>query len=668
MKTNTVDPEGLGPQLARALALGGLAGVIETVLVVSSGSLSPPAVAFNVGLLVIAFCACAVACDRIRRTLDTRWLATDWVLLLAGVLIFALRGCLRGCGDDALQRLAIPTGIIVFSTAGLLWIPRHQSGAGRRSFLLIVPVAMTLSALDFAARDATLVSGVGLPVLLLVITLSIAGTAVASRGWVHSAAWTLTLCIGCVVWTGRDWSQSGTPLRIRPSTVRSANQPPSGRPSVLLIVMDAVRADHLSLYGYPRRTSVRLDELAQQSVVFDHAVASGNYSLPAHGSLFTGLLPTEHGARPRSGNGHIFRGLRSVDTGLSERVTTLAERLQVQGFATGGLSGNAAYLASWTGLQRGFVAFDDRPRRLMGYHPFSFPLVSRLGLPGPTMQEIEEWDARVVSQGAVEFAGGPTSPFFLFLNYFDAHAPYFEREGYVFEGDRLGSDVHPIPAYDSEIAYVDSAIGLVLDGLVRTGRLDDTIVIVTSDHGDFFGERGGFSGHGKGAYEEILHVPLLVRFPRILPAGRVSRPFGLHEVPRMILDLVQGRSVDWIYTDDKEPRVLSQIWGRVTYADVDHPLSLEPDANVVYQGSRKLIARSSGQDELYDLSTDSREERNLLLGVDPAARVLRETMLRAVTKQAPARAGSLPNLTTGDFERLRGLGYISLRKTKVPED
>lgn len=139
------------------------------------------------------------------------------------------------------------------------------------------------------------------------------------------------------------------------------------------------------------------------------------------------------------------------------------------------------------------------------------------------------------------------------------------------------------------------------------------------------------------------------------------------EVYRLIVDLPEGRSVDCVHAQGELLRVPSQVWDRVTHADARAIALLEPDANVVYAGSHKLIARPSGQDDLYDLAADPREERNLLLKADPATSEIREKMLDAVKEIVPARPGSEPNPASADFERLGTLGYISLKNSKPGE-
>ena len=244
----------------------------------------------------------------------------------------------------------------------------------------------------------------------------------------------------------------------------------------------------------------------------------------------------------------------------------------------------------------------------------------------------------------------------------DAHSPHFPRPGHIFRGDGQGSDVTPLPAYDSEIAYVDGRLGEFVETLRAESLLDRTILVVTADHGEFFGEHG-FTNHKVGAYEEILHVPLLVRYPKGLSAGRVQRAFGLHETHRLILDLVRSRPTDWVYAGDQEPRTLAQVWGKVSSDDVIlGARGLDPDANVVYLGSHKLIDRRIGADEMYDLAADPKELRNLLIEPSPKILSLRARMQTAVKDLPPARQGTDPDVTTADIAALRALGYISLKK------
>lgn len=645
--------------LSRAFLLGAIAGTLETVLVLSTGVMPPLEAAFNFALLVSVFGAAAALWLLVRRLPVLHPLLGDFVLVLISTLPFVLRGCLHNCGEGWAARVAIPAGTIAMAFAAMAAGRRYRQHRLLADAIFIPVVAMVLAALDFAVRDGLVGSSDMLGwVALGILLLGLLTSRLAERGWVTKLAWTLVLALASVSWAGYQVRS----LWIEPAAKRTASSGPvATHPNVILVVLDTVRADHLSLYGYRRKTSPNLDALAAESLVFDHAIASGNYSLPSHASLFTGLLPSQHGAHQRFGGGDLAESFRRTDSGLSGEVETLASQLGGMKSVTGGLSANYAYLAAWTGLQQGFDAFDDRPKRLLGYHPFSFPFLRRLVRPTMRPEERSEWDGGYVTRAGSHFAAVAREPFFLFLNYLDAHDPYIPRDGHIFRGDGLGSDVRPIPAYDSEIAYTDAAFGRLVAELQQNSVLDRTILVVTSDHGEFFGEHG-FAFHKAGAYEGVLHVPLLVRYPKALRSGRVQRPFGLHEVHRLILDLVAGRPTTWVDDHADEPRVLAQVWGKVTADDpIAGAQSLDPDANIVYRGSFKLIDRREGADEMYYLAADPNEAHNLLLNPSPQTLMLKASMQAAVAKLPPSRQGTDPDASAADLAALRGLGYISVK-------
>ncbi len=579
--------------------LGAIAGVIEALLVLRTGIAPPTDIAINLGLLIGTF-GFVGGVWTIVRSYDAPFnrISGEAVLLLVSVLVFALRGCLHDCDADIGMRIGVPTGVLVLSLLFHTFVRRSSPIHAGPSFIVIATAAMTACAIDFAVRDGLVgSSGVLISVATTTLLLGVMSSLLVGRGWMAKLVWTAFLALGVLSWAGSE----SRPPRIH-TVAKKGNSLEGLRkaqtPNVILIVMDTVRADHMSLFGYTRRTSPNLDALAEQSLVFDHAIASGNYSLPSHASLFTGLLPAQHGAHLSFGDGLVAANFRRVDAGLASGVETIASRLGALGFATGGASANYAYLARWTGLQQGFDAFAEEPRLLLGYHPFSFPFLRRLAMTSVTQSERREWDGESITKAGSLFATEATEPFLLFLNYLDAHDPYIPRVGHIFRADGLGSDVRPIPAYDSEIAYVDSMLGDLLSVLRDKGILDRTILVIAADHGEFFGEHG-FTNHKVGAYEEVLHVPLLVRYPRGLRVGRIQRAFGLHEVHRLVLDILEKRPTDWVYAEEADPRVLAQVWGRVSAEDkVAGARTLDPDANVVYMNSYKLIDRRVGDDEL----------------------------------------------------------------------
>lgn len=652
--------EGRGLLMSTAVVLGGLAGTLEAQLTLLTGTMQSGEIGFNFAILAAAFGGAAWIWTMAQGLRGLGRVPGESALALIAILTFALRGSPGDHGGGALWLAGVSVGIAVPALALLAVDRRRRPSSATRGFVFISTAAMTLTALALAGlRDRVLdgseaVMPVGLSMLVLGTLSSLV---VAKQNWLANLFWTALLFVGTTFWAG--FQVKG--LEIEPAARKAPGSAPPGQsqpPNVILMVWDTVRADHLSLYGYPRRTSPNLDALAAESVVFDHAISSGNYSLTSHASLFTGLLPGQHGALPRFGK--RLPSLVENAVGLSKDVETLASTLRGQGFTTGGASANFAYLAPWTGLQRGFDVFRAPPKRLLRYRPALASLRRHLLKPEPKPGDPEPWEGESVSVAGARFAAAAREPFFLFLNYFDAHDPYIARKGHVFLGDGLGSDTPSEANYDSEVAYVDSAVGELVRELRGESLLDRTILVITADHGEMFGEHG-LSEHNRGAYEGILHVPLLVRYPKGFAPRRVQRPFGLYEVRRLILDLLGSRPTDWVDAGESEPRVLSEIWARKPPDDDLDAQGIALEASVVYMSPFKLINRGAGKNELYDLSKDPREEDNLL--IQPARyRLLRQRMQAAIAKVPPWRPGDDGHATAVDIEALQGLGYISVKK------
>ena len=360
---------------------------------------------------------------------------------------------------------------------------------------------------------------------------------------------------------------------------------PSGDPpNVLLIVLDTVRADRLSLYGYRRPTSPTLDRLAQRGIRFEEARATAPWTLPSHASLFTGRWPHELDA--------------NWNTRLGTKFPTLAEYLGSRGYATAGFVANVQYCSSEFGLDRGFTHYEDyafqplTPLRMcylgnMGLKA-AFHLGQRLSagldavplLPGKnspvwrTLNSDARVDADAINREFLDWLSRrrePARPFFAFLNYFDAHSPYLLPPGNPYRFGRppkTDADVNVLvewfyldklrllpsyvnlarDCYDSCLAYLDEKLGELFDELKRRGVLERTLVIVTADHGEGLGEHNLFY-HGDPR-------PSLDRDARTGPCrerGRnhqPPRPGGDHRGPgrpggrRAISEHDAGRSLE----------------------------------------------------------------------------------------------------------------------------
>ena len=445
------------------------------------------------------------------------------------------------------------------------------------------------------------------------------------------------------------WQRGSGPPSFETGTVREPARAPATKdaPNVLLIVLDTVRADHLDLYGYSRPTFALTSRYLKDGLVFDRATSSGTFSLPSHASLFTGLLPSAHGARPVLGGDTAYGR-------LWPDVETMASYLRGQGYRTAGVSANDIFLAEWTGLQKGFDIFSATAGRTVRFAPLS-SVFRRMTVRGLRAQRRppSNWTATQVTDAAIDIAARKDEPFFLFLNYFDAHDPHAQ----------IGSppwfdaaSARPIDAYDTEIAYVDSEVARLLRTLEQQGRLVDTLVVIAADHGEYFGERK-LRGHPAAVYETSTHVPLALRLPGVVPPGRTGRRTGLHEVFRMVRDVLSRNSLDWLSEIDPTPRILTEAWARKDY-DKTAPADGRPSTTVVFAGNLKLIHRLSGNLELFDVEADPGEERNLADSQDPAIAALKAKMQREVDLRAVRPPGPAQPLTEDAKERLRALGYL----------
>jgi len=445
------------------------------------------------------------------------------------------------------------------------------------------------------------------------------------------------------------WQRGSGPPSYKADAVRTANPSPAKKssPNVLLIVLDTVRADHLDLYGYSRPTFTLTSKYLKDGLVFDRATSNGTFSLPSHASLFTGLLPSSHGARPVFGGDTAYGRLRP-------EVPTLASFLREQGYRTAGVSANDIFLAEWTGLQKGFDLFSATSVRNVRFTPLSvvFRRVAARMTRSRRRPE-NNWTAAQITDAAIDIAGRGDEPFFLFLNYFDAHEPH----------SQMGSppwftpaSAKPIDAYDTEIAFIDSEVARLLDALAQRGRLDDTLVVVAADHGEYFGERR-LHGHPAAVYEGSTHVPLALRLPGVVPKGRTERRTGLQEVFRMVQDVLARNSLDWLSAVDANPRVITEAWARQDY-DQTLPPDGRPSTTVVFAGNLKLIHRLSGRNEMFDVENDPGEGVDLIDSQDPVLMALKVKMLREVDLRAVRPPGPAQPLTEDAKERLRALGYL----------
>jgi arylsulfatase A-like enzyme len=330
----------------------------------------------------------------------------------------------------------------------------------------------------------------------------------------------------------------------------------SGAPNLLLIVLDTVRAMSMGLYGHSQQNSPHLEQLARGGVLFRNAFSPSSWTLPGHATMFTGRYPAE-----------LAAGWQSP---LREEHTTLAEVLSRHGYLTAGFVANLQYATREVGVAQGFIHYEDFPMSLAEVVMSSS--LGRFIANNPALRSLVGYydilgrkTARDITNDFLKWVrAGRDRPVFAFLNYYDAHEPYLPPSPYdtTFGDPRQRNlemirylsprmaertDKRGMPAlerlaeeqaYDAAIAYMDAELGRLLDELDRRGLIENTVIVVTSDHGELFGEHEFFS-HGNSLYSPTLHVPLLMVFPTRLPRGvSVDHYVTLRDLPATLLDLL----------------------------------------------------------------------------------------------------------------------------------
>jgi arylsulfatase A-like enzyme/Flp pilus assembly protein TadD len=411
-----------------------------------------------------------------------------------------------------------------------------------------------------------------------------------------------------------------------------------GERSVILVTLDTTRADRLGPYGGTAVPTPSLDRVARSGVTFEQAIAPVPLTLPAHSALMTGRYPASLGVRH---NG-IYR--------LGDDASTLAERLGEAGWDTAGVV--AAYvLNSGFGTEQGFAHYDDVPvNRFAG---------------GEDQLFSAERNADAVNAAVFDWLDGRDSDgkFFLWVHYYDPHDPYEPPE----EGRTLHGE-----GYDREISYLDACFGDLLDRLEEAGQLDDAILVVAADHGESLGEHGERT-HGLFLYEGAVRIPLLIRAPGLLPAGRrVAAPAELVDVAPTLLDLLGLEP----FPDAEGTSLLPRIRGEepeiepLAFAETLMP-RLEFGWSELYmvRGERFKYIQAPTP-ELYDLDEDPGELRNIVFEERDLAAEMAGVLAdwRSGAEAAGVGQATERTLTPEEEERLRSLGYLSGDAHRTEDD
>ncbi len=476
------------------------------------------------------------------------------------------------------------------------------------------------------------------------------------------------------------------------------------RPNILFIVWDTVRADHLSLYGHERRTTPFLDEWAKGARVYEDCLTVGSTTVPSHASMFTGLLPTEHGT---SNEKYV----------LSDEFETLAELLQAAGYSTYMFSANpfVSHWKQYASLTQGFDTVEhpwsnQYYRRAVSItlekvkpYDHSNPLADRIR----ARKQLIHWNVKASGELAQHGVNtwlpkqDPNRPFFIFINYMEAHAPLLpsvehrrqmmspeqirasynvDRKfmavwSYVFGLEDYTPEEVALTAatYDATILELDGLFQKLIDSLGAGGYLENTIVVLLSDHGDQLGEHHMLD-HQFSVYEPLMRVPLLIHYPKRFAPGRDDGPVTNLDLFPTLLELVglqppvPTKGISLLHTPDKRPRLgecphpMNGPLKRIlkTYPTFD-PRPWSRSLRAYYDGPSKFIQGSDGRHELYNLVEDPGELRNLLHEQPELAQQLEAGLRTYLTLRGPAEAPPPPprhQLTPEEIQGMKDLGYI----------
>jgi len=449
---------------------------------------------------------------------------------------------------------------------------------------------------------------------------------------------------------------------------------PSTRPNLVLVVIDTLRADHLGAYGYGRATSPHIDRLAKRGLVFANALAVSSWTKPSVASLFTSRHPSEHGAV-------------SFERNLSSELPTLAEMLREAGYSTVGVSGNFVHVAERTGFARGFDAFETLVFEIE--EPGDDML---LAMPGEEagLDYLRAPTGAEVNRRVIELLPAPdVAPVFLYVHYMEPHPGYTppepQRSAFVTDAavhargtpatatylSSLAAEaavLEPeerqrlIDLYDAEIAAADEAVGALVRALEDRGDMENTVIAVTSDHGEEFGEHGGWF-HGLTLNGECLRVPIVLYDARQPgPGVRREDPVDLLDLTTTLLRLagvtpspaMRGRD---LFAAESPPRdLIAELHPDPVFADHVRPRA---QRLALTRWPWKAIVGADGARSVYRLDRDPAELRPLAQPGDGVP----EELLAALAEFERRLAGADPAPETRPIDPetragLRALGYV----------
>jgi arylsulfatase A-like enzyme len=585
------------------------------------------------------------------------------ILLLIAIWFGIFAGLIEGCNLILFQRLNWQNwGQMLHVSAPIIWISPLVDlffftvvaclvfVVGKivprlRAFPILIFLLSFLTAYDWLTLTGRLYHR---SCLLLALGVAAAFTrwvmrneAARVRFWKRTFPWIAAVLL--VVFVGIRW---GSRWKERHEVAGLPAARP-GSPNVVIIVVDTLRADHVSSYGYGRQTSPNIDRVASEGVLFENAISPTPWSLPSHASLLTGRYQFEHGVQDIPAMSPL--GLKRPQL---NGFLPLGEVLQKHGYRTGAFSANRVNFTANLGFERGFLHFEDYfqspadafSRTVYGRefariylnrteHSKVKRLLRGLGF-NSILDRSDEGSIRVLGALGIEkrtaevnrefmqwIDSGPHDrPFFGFLNYIDVHHPYGGPPsfGKPWKGDSV------IDLYDDGIKYVDDCLGDLMRELQQRGLAGNTLVVVTSDHGESLGDHQ-IAFHGEALYREQIHVPLIFWFPGHVPSGlRVSAPVSNASIAATLVSLLnlptvaefKRPAIDVLWKGP-QPYVSSNVLSEVSqlYPASDEDIASEKVVPVSMNGAMKSLSTSQWEliwherlgNQLYDYTHDANE-------------------------------------------------------------
>lgn len=394
------------------------------------------------------------------------------------------------------------------------------------------------------------------------------------------------------------------------------------RPNVIVIFIDALRADHLSCYGYPRSTTPTIDDLAAKGTLFENHYAASSWTTSSMATFFTGLYPRQHGC---------------IDFGslsLPSEYETTAELFQRAGYRTFGISANPL-LSVKTDFSQGFDVFDEScfGKNLYG-------------------------SGECITDSALDEVNNDT-PLFFFIHYYDAHLPYIAPPPYLFKfrngiaGETKGGIIQfNINRYDESIEYCDAQIARLLAGLEKKGLLRNSIVIISADHGEEMADHGRFN-HGFSVYEEVTHIPLIMSGRGIASGARVANLTSTVDMFAAILAFAgieaklpqSGRNIFPIDDDYKREWTISDMQDKIAFRTPEYKL-------IVDTALRKKM--------LFDPASDPGDQHDIAGEKPEIVKAAYQKLIAIIDKisEVKPREKRVGNAIKEHRDRLKALGYV----------